>query len=220
MMKSAEYKKLDKQEEAIEMKKKKLKQAELDKMIRELVDCNDPILKTKTENFDFTNPPINPVELYNDLAETMRENDGLGLAAPQVGLPYRVFVMRAENIIGIFNPKIVDISKEMVYLEEGCLSYPNLWVKVKRPKKIKVRYTNPDGQTETRVFDGMSARVFQHEFDHLEGIVHIKRANRYHLEQAKKLQAKLNKGNPVTAGGLRIKSLTPEAEQVLEALKS
>ncbi len=189
-------------------------------MIRELVDCNDSILKQKTENFDFTNPPINPVELYNDLAETMRENDGLGLAAPQVGLPYRVFVMRAENIIGIFNPKIVDISSEMVYLEEGCLSYPNLWVKVKRPKKVKVRYTNPDGQTETRVFDGMSARVFQHEFDHLEGIVHTKRANRYHLEQAKKLQAKLNKGNPVTAGGLRIKSLTPEAAQVLEALKS
>ena len=189
-------------------------------MIRDILMHTDPILKEKMPNFDFTNPPINPVELYNDLAETMRENDGLGLAAPQVGLPYRVFVMRAENIIGIFNPKIVDISSEMVYLEEGCLSYPNLWVKVKRPKKVKVRYTNPDGQTETRVFDGMSARVFQHEFDHLEGIVHTKRANRYHLEQAKKLQAKLNKGTPVTAGGLRIKSLTPEAAQVLEALKS
>lgn len=189
-------------------------------MIRELVDCNNPILRQRTENFDFTNPPINPVELYNDLAETMRENDGLGLAAPQVGLPYRAFVMRAENIIGIFNPKIVDISSEMVYLEEGCLSYPNLWVKIKRPKKIKVRYTNPDGQTETRVFDGMSARVFQHEFDHLDGILHIKRANRFHLEQAKKLAKKLSKGTLVTAGGLRVKSLTPEAEQVLEALKS
>jgi peptide deformylase len=189
-------------------------------MIRELVDCYDPILRQKTENFDFTNPPINPVELYNDLAETMRENDGLGLASPQVGLPYRVFVMRAENIIGVFNPRIVDMSSEMVYLEEGCLSYPNLWVKVKRPKKVKVRYTNPDGQTETRVFDGMSARVFQHEFDHLEGIVHTKQANRFHLEQARKLQKKLNKGTPVSAGGLRIKSLTPEAEQILQALKN
>ena len=189
-------------------------------MIRELVNCNDPILKQRVENFDFSNPPMNPVELYNDLAETMKENDGLGLAAPQIGLPYRAFVMRAENIIGVFNPKIVDIYSEMVYLEEGCLSYPNLWVKVKRPKKIKVRFTHPNGETETKVFDGMSARVFQHEFDHLEGIVHTKRANRYHLDQAKKLQAKLNKGTPVTAGGLRIKSLTPEAEQILEALKS
>ncbi len=189
-------------------------------MIRELVDCYDPILRQRTENFDFTNPPINPVELYNDLAETMRENEGLGLAAPQVGLPYRAFVMRAENIIGVFNPKIVDISSEMVYLEEGCLSYPNLWVKIKRPKKIKVRFTNPDGQTETRVFDGMSARVFQHETDHLDGILHIKRANRFHLEQAKKLAKKLSKGTPVTAGGLRIKSLTPEAERVLDALKA
>lgn len=189
-------------------------------MIRELVDCYDPILRQKTENFDFTNPPMNPVELYNDLAETMRENEGLGLAAPQVGLPYRAFVMRAENIIGVFNPRIVDTSSEMVYLEEGCLSYPNLWVKIKRPKKIKVRFTHPNGETETRVFDGMSARVFQHELDHLDGILHIKRANRFHLDQAKKLAKKLSKGKPVTATGLRIKSLTPEAEQILEALKS
>lgn len=189
-------------------------------MIRELVDCYDPILRQKTETFDFTNPPINPVELYNDLAETMRENEGLGLAAPQVGLPYRAFVMRAENIIGVFNPRIVDVSSEMVYLEEGCLSYPNLWVKIKRPKKIKVRYTNPNGETETRVFDGMSARVFQHELDHLDGILHVKRANRIHLDQAKKLAKKLSKGKPVTATGLRIKSLTPEAEKVLQALKN
>jgi hypothetical protein len=66
----------------------------------------------------------------------------------------------------------------------------------------------------------MSARVFQHEFDHLEGIVHTKQANRFHLEQARKLQKKLNKGTPVSAGGLRIKSLTPEAEQILQALKN
>jgi peptide deformylase len=108
----------------------------------------------------------------------------------------------------------------MVYLEEGCLSYPNLWVKIKRPKKIKVRYTNPDGKTETRVFDGMSARVFQHELDHLNGILHIKRANRIHLDQAKKLAKKLSKGKPVDATGLRIKSLTPEAESILQALKN
>jgi peptide deformylase len=127
--------------------------------------------------------------------------------------------MRAENIIGVFNPKIVDASSEMVYLEEGCLSYPNLWVKIKRPKKIKVRFTNPDGQTETRVFDGMSARVFQHELDHLDGVLHVKRANKFHLEQARKLAKKLSKGTPVTASGLRIKSLTPEAERVLDALK-
>jgi peptide deformylase len=128
--------------------------------------------------------------------------------------------MRAENIIGCFNPKIVDISSEMVYLEEGCLSYPNLWVKIKRPRRIKVRFTHPDGQTETRQFDGMSARVFQHELDHLDGIVHTKRANSYHLEQAKKLAKKLSKGTPVAPGGLRINSLTKEAQDILEALRS
>ena len=143
-----------------------------------------------------------------------------GAYIPEMLYPNIKELKEKQIIIGVFNPRIVDISSEMVYLEEGCLSYPNLWVKIKRPKKIKVRFTNPDGQTETRVFDGMSARVFQHELDHLDGILHVKRANKFHLDQAKKLAKKLNKGKPVTASGLRIKSLTPEAEQILEALKS
>jgi peptide deformylase len=94
--------------------------------------------------------------------------------------------MRSENIIGCFNPKIVDTSEEFVLLEESCLTYPNLYVKVKRPRVIKVRYTLPDGQTVTEQYQDITARVFQHELDHLDGICHLQRANRYHLEQAKK----------------------------------
>jgi peptide deformylase len=188
-------------------------------MIREILMHTDPILKEEMPKFDFDNPIVDPVELYKDLAETMIDAEGMGLSANQIGVRTRMFVMRAENVIGVINPKIIDVSSEMVTLEEGCLSYPNLWVKIKRPKKIKVRFTNPDGQTETRVFDGMSARVFQHELDHLDGVLHVKRANKFHLEQARKLAKKLNKGTPVTASGLRIKSLTPEAERVLDALK-
>ena len=183
-------------------------------MIKDIVNHLDPILRQKTAVFDFSNPPINPVELYTDLAETMRENDGIGLAAPQIGLSYRAFVLRAENIIGVFNPRVVDISSETVYLEEGCLSYPNLFVKIKRPKMIKARYTQPDGETVTKTFDGMTARAFLHELDHLDGIVYTTRANRYHLEQAKKLAKKINKKYPAR----KYTELSPEARELIDWL--
>ena len=155
-------------------------------MIYDLVDCNDPILKTKMGPFDFTNPPIDPLELMENLAETMIHNGGIGLAANQCGLPYRAFIMYGAELIPVFNPRIVDQDPDMIYLEEGCLSYPNFLVKVKRPRTIKVRYTEPNGQTLTRVFDGITARIFQHELDHLDGINYQQRANRIHLEKARK----------------------------------
>ncbi len=164
-------------------------------MIRELVDCNDPILKEPLEKFDFDNPPMDPIELAHDLAETMIANNGLGLSANQMGLPYRAFAMKAEKIIVCFNPIIVDTSTETVMLEEGCLSFPLLFVKVKRPKKIKVRYTEPNGNIVTKIFDGMTARVFQHELDHLNGVVYTSKANKFHLEQAKKKLKLLKRRN-------------------------
>jgi peptide deformylase len=162
-------------------------------MIRNLVDYKDPILKEATPTFDFQNPPTDPIELAHDLAQTLIQNNGIGLAAPQIGLPYRAFAMMGEKIIVCFNPKIVDTSTEQLYLEEGCLSFPEFILKVKRPKKIKVRYTEPNGNVETKVFDGMTARVFQHELDHLDGIVYTGKANKIHLEQARKAKKKLQR---------------------------
>lgn len=162
-------------------------------MIRELVPCTDPILKQPLEKFDFTNPPVDPIELAHDLAETMIANNGLGLSANQMGLPYRAFAMKAEKIIVCFNPIIVDMSTETVTLEEGCLSFPLLFVKVKRPKKIKVRYTEPNGNVVTKVFDGMTARVFQHELSHLNGLTFMQEASRIHIEQAKNKLKKLQR---------------------------
>lgn len=155
-------------------------------MIHDLVPSTDPILKQRIEQFDFSNPPTDPIQLAHDLAETMLANNGLGLSANQIGLPYRAFAIKAEKIIVCFNPRIVDYSEETIYLEEGCLSYPNLFIKVKRPQKIKIRYTEPNGNTLTKTFNGLTARVIQHEYDHLEGISHIQRANRIHIEQARK----------------------------------
>jgi len=162
-------------------------------MIHKLVDCNDPILKQKIPNFDFTNPPTDPIQLAKDLAETMIENNGLGLSANQIGLSFRAFAMKAEKIIVCFNPKIVDSSTETVILEEGCLSYPYLFVKIKRPKRIKVRYTEPNGNVVTRVFDGITSRCYQHELDHLDGIVYTKRANKYYLDLARNQARKYQK---------------------------
>ena len=155
-------------------------------MIHDLVPYNDPILKQELEQFDFTNPPTDPIQLAHDLAETMLANNGLGLSANQMGLPYRVFAIKAEKILVCFNPKIVDTSEETIYLEEGCLSYPNLFIKVKRSKTIKIRYTEPNGNTLTTTFSGLTARVALHEYDHMNCIVYTQRANRLHLEQAKK----------------------------------
>jgi peptide deformylase len=166
-------------------------------MIHTLVPSNDPILKSRMEEFDFFKPPTDPIQLAHDLAETMLYNDGLGLSANQIGLPYRAFAIKAEKIIVCFNPRIVDYSEETIYLEEGCLSYPNLYIKVKRPQKIKIRYTEPNGNTETKIFSGLTARVALHEYDHLEGITYMQRANRFHIEQAKK-NKKLGKLPKVT----------------------
>jgi peptide deformylase len=186
-------------------------------MIKDIVNHLDPILREEMPRFDFANPIMDPVELYKDLAETMIDADGMGLSANQIGVPTRMFVMRAENVIGVINPRIVEVSSEEVLLEEGCLSYPNLFVKIKRPKTIKVRFTHPDGNTETKVFDGITARVFLHELDHLNGIQHTKRANRYHLEQAKKLAAKINRKK----GVLKPRSeLSSEVQEMLEWLKA
>lgn len=180
-------------------------------MILELVEPNHPILKQALPKFDFSNPPEDPIEIAANLGDTMLANNGLGLAANQVGLSYRVFVMKATPLpIVCYNPIIVDQSTETVLLEEGCLSHPNLFVKIKRPKKIKVRYAEPNGNVVTQIFDGMTARVFQHELDHLDGVCHINRANRFHLEQARK-NAKKGKHK-------RVKALSQNAQGLMDRI--
>jgi len=150
-----------------------------------LVDRNDPILTKECEKFDFNSPPFDPVEFSRDLVKFMYESNGVGLAANQVGVPYRIFAMRGspENFV-CFNPKIVQPSEQEVVLEESCLSYPGLIVKVKRPQHVRVRFAMPNGEIRTDTFTGMTARIFQHEMDHLDGIKYFNLANKYHREQA------------------------------------
>lgn len=162
----------------------------------ELVEDTHPLLNQKLEEFDFDNPPTDPIELAKGLVELMIKHRGIGLSANQVGLPYRVFVMNTTPFVACFNPRLVDAGDETILLDEGCLSYPGLSVRIQRPKNIKVRYTLPNGQVETHKYTGMTARVFLHELDHMEGIDFISRAKPLAKQKAlhswKKAQ-KLNK---------------------------
>lgn len=160
-------------------------------MILELVKNNNIILKQKVELFDFRNPLIDPTELSVNLYETLMSSNYIGLAAPQVGLPYRAFALRTQPGIVCFNPRIVDVSEEIVVLDEVCLSFPALTLPIKRPKKIKVRYAEPNGIVKTATFDGMTARYFLHELDHLDGILYTNKANKFHLDRALRKQTQI-----------------------------
>lgn len=156
-----------------------------------LVDENDPILLKECEPFDFTNPIVDPYELTMRMSETMLAHNGIGLAAPQVGILTQVFVLRANPIIAVFNPRIVDASSEMRINPEGCLSFPGLAIKVKRAAKVRVRYQQPNREIVTREFAGLTARAFQHEYDHLYGILFTRRASLFHRQQAYRQRVKV-----------------------------
>jgi peptide deformylase len=155
-----------------------------------LITGRDPILMKPSEKFDFVSPPCDPWELAEALVKVMIDNNGMGLSACQVGLPYSVFAMVGEPNHVMFNPKIVDVSEEKVTLEEGCLSFPGILAPIARPRHIKIRFTGPDGMTTTKKFTGMSARVVQHEMDHLDGVLFFNHLPRFKREQIFKKAAK------------------------------
>lgn len=159
--------------------------------IYKLVDPHSEILKQRIDDFSFDSPPVDPRYLSISLIETMVHNYGLGLSANQVGLPYRVFVMGAENVgFACFNPVILEASG-LDNSDEGCLSFPGLFIPVNRAKSIKVQYYDMNGESQTKQFDGLTARIFQHEFDHLNGKRHIDMVSPFHLDRAKR-KAKSN----------------------------
>lgn len=165
-------------------------------MILKLLPEHHEMLSQPAEAFDFNNPQMDPTELFENLKETMIANKGMGLAAPQVGIPYQAFVIGnpgdPDSIFSVFNPKVVDTKGEEL-IEEGCLTFPGLFVKVKRPKEIRVRFSGHDGNIGTMPMTGYTARAFLHEYDHLHGITFLKRASSLHLQRAKKQKEKLER---------------------------
>ena len=136
----------------------------------ELLNISNPILRETPTEFDFETQ--NAQELVDSLWEKCRELKGLGLSANQVGIDAKVFVMGSddENRKNIFNPKIVSWSPETNLAKEGCLSYPGLWLSIKRPAAITASYQNVEGEYIVEEFTGLPARIFQHEYDHMLGL--------------------------------------------------
>jgi len=151
----------------------------------EFVSETSPILLSECEEFDFDNPPCDPKELAQALHNKMLKSDGLGLSANQVGLPYRVFVMRTgEKPYAVFNPRIVDVSEKELSMKEGCLSFPLLYLSVKRPDSVRIRFQDETGEMRTEKFIGMTARIALHEFDHMLGKVYTQKATQYETQRA------------------------------------
>jgi peptide deformylase len=161
------------------------KQFDLSILPEILVPERHPMIYQEMLEFDFANPPVDPIEFAHVLAQTAIRHNALGVSANQFGVAVRAFAILANPIIVCYNPKIVDYSEEMIELEEGCLSFRNMILNIKRPRVIKVRYTEPNGNVVTRQFQDMTARVFQHELDHLNGIPFTKHVSSLKLESAR-----------------------------------
>ena len=145
-------------------------------MILELTPNTHPILheRVKPCSKDLDRP-----EMSRILKENMIHYGGVGLSANQIGIGERVFIMvlnmETEETITCFNPRIIKRYDDNVWCEEGCLSFPDEIINVERPDRIVVKYEDEDGKDHKIKLSGMAARVFLHEFDHLEGIVFTQR---------------------------------------------
>lgn len=152
----------------------------------------DPILNQIAEEWDFS-VDQNPEQLEKDMIQIMKASYGRGLAGNQVGILKRVFVIHLEGHpepIAMFNPNILETDSTENLSEEGCLSFPNLWLKVKRPVKIKSEYFDKNGNKCIIDLTGINARCFLHELDHLNGITFTSKVSQMSLMLARKKQRK------------------------------
>lgn len=134
--------------------------------------------------------------LFEDMFETMVDANGVGLAAPQVGIAKRFFVVISDDDVKrvFINPQIVATSKELVPYDEGCLSLPGFDEEIVRPAKVTIQALNEFGKPFTLETDGLLARIVQHENDHLDGIVYIDRGDKEFAEKVtEKMRNRLEK---------------------------
>jgi peptide deformylase len=155
----------------------------------EFVHHTHPILSTQLPT---VGPETNVEHLSKEMFMIMWLNGGIGLAAPQVGMAVRMFVMgpqRGPNYVCI-NPEIVEVSTQEETATEGCLSFPSLWLNIKRPTWVHARYTTLSGETIEQRFEGLLARCYIHELEHLDGITFTKYSSQLGLKLARARQLK------------------------------
>jgi peptide deformylase len=158
--------------------------------VREVVAIGDPVLRARARELspeEIVSPGIQ--KLIDDLIETKRATDGAGIAANQVGEPVRVAIVEVEEgnprypykppvpLTVMVNPSIEPLGEEMIEINEGCLSVPNLRGSLRRHLAISVRYLDREGAEHEEVKRGLTAGTFQHEVDHLDGVLFVDRAD-------------------------------------------
>lgn len=155
-------------------------------MIRPVYIYGSPVLRKVAKNIDASYPDIK--QLIDDMFDTMHHSEGIGLAAPQIGLSVRVIVIDAspleedepalKDFKKVFiNAKIVERFGDKKLYKEGCLSIPNLREEVEREEKVRIQYLDENFNAHDEVYDGIPARIIQHEYDHLEGMLFTDRVS-------------------------------------------
>ena len=160
----------------------------------DLLPEDHPVLHQEPLTWIFDPPQADPKLMYEIMLENMVYHHGLGLSANQIGMPVKVFAMRIDDsdmAIVCFNPEIQKESEEMIKMTEGCLSFPSLYLNKKRPKELSVRYQNVDGDFIDGHFEGLAARVFHHEMDHMMGKTFLDGISKILLQSARRKQKTL-----------------------------
>ena len=158
----------------------------------ELIKAPNEFLEKQVVPFNFDT--MDADKISKEMIQMMLKYKGVGLASNQVGIDAQIFVMGEENPITVINPMVTEVGTEKIEMEEGCLSFPGLYMKVKRPSVVSVQYLDTKQKECIIKLEGFHARVFLHEFDHLQGITFDQRVSKLRLEMAKKKQEKLLKG--------------------------
>ena len=139
--------------------------------IKELVEPEHQLFHHRINSCSYN---LDRHHLSRVLIDNMIHHNGIGISANQIGIWERAFAMVRDlennEVMVCFNPRIIKSYSEEVEMEEGCLSYPELFLKIKRPDKIVVKYEDEDKKTHKMKLEGLASRVFQHEYDHMEGI--------------------------------------------------
>jgi peptide deformylase len=158
--------------------------------IRDILTVPDPVLKQKSATVEAVDDSIRA--LMDDMLETMYAAPGIGLAAIQIGVPKRVIVMdlaqkgEPPQPRYIVNPEVLEADGELAPYEEGCLSVPDVYDEVERPKRVRIRYLDYDGKEVVEDAEDLFAVCIQHEMDHLEGVLFIDHLSRLKRERAVK----------------------------------
>jgi peptide deformylase len=161
-----------------------------------LIKSPNPWLEKKVKEFDFNK--LDAISISNEMIELMDTAGGIGLSANQVGLDAQIFVMKPHLLenkepFALINPELESVTVNYEEMPEGCLSHPDLFLKVKRPKGVIAKYLDINAkECKIELYD-IDARCFLHEFDHLQGIEFTDRVSRLKLDMAKKKQRKLQR---------------------------